>query len=509
MTIQEAYKRLNLAKGLGQERVDVKLKELTSDLERKIAATSNEKLRQIFETNLVEVQEAYEFIREHLSKADELAANVDSPQFLTKIKQKDDHELFNIVISQDGYQEQFLKEVMYEFFETRGLTILELIQSKTDNELREYLIQSPKFKPEFIQLVQTELTDNRNVPISSILEEKKEFVHREMKKSNGWLTFFLIVLGLGGLRSLLEMFTLNIIDYSSNFGEWHALFGLISDVILMSGFSFIAFYTIWSFRRNKPNAVPLAKVFLSVALISNIVALIINYPTIQNTNGIYYFLIPIAVQLSWYAYFSYSSKIKALFPIEERKLYQLDKWIAYGFWVPSALWLLSLFFVPSYPEQENIDNTFYPIFFNEEDVAEWEYTDGRVVFSAPEGILFEKIKENDDVYFAKSSEIDGLWLVISSWISDDFSNHFFQELHKEFKLDDYADLNFSVIKDKTYTSYGKLVQLKVIEYHTEQPFFWTFVMISHENSHKSAIINCYSYEPISFLDELINSFRFE
>jgi hypothetical protein len=342
MTIQEAYKRLNLAKGLGQERVDVKLKELTSDLERKIAATSNEKLRQIFETNLVEVQEAYEFIREYLSKADELTGNGDTPQFLTKIKQKDDHELFNIVISQDGYQEQFLKEVMYEFFETRGLTILELIQSKTDNELREYLIQSPKFKPEFIQLVQTELTDKRNVPISSTLEEKKEFVHREMKKSNGWLTFFLFSIGLGGLISLLQVINLDSRDYNLGGSEWYSSLGLISDTILFLGFSFIAFYTIWSFQRNKPNAVPLAKVYLSVALISNIVALIINYPTIQNTNGIYYFLIPIGVQLSWYAYFSYSSKIKVLFPLEERKLYQLDKWIAYGFWVPSALWLFSL-----------------------------------------------------------------------------------------------------------------------------------------------------------------------
>jgi hypothetical protein len=348
MTIQEAYKRLNLAKGLGQDRVDERFKELTSDFERKISSTSNDKLRQIFQTSLVEIKEAHECISKHLSKADELTEKSDPLQFSDKIKRKDDNELFNIVISQDSYQEQFLKEVMFEFFETRGRTIFEHIQSKTDGELRDYFIQSQKFKPEFIQLVKTELTDIRKVPLRSILEEKKDFVQREMTKSNGWLTFFLFSIGLGGLRSLSEVFALDYSDYNSGRGEWHSSLGLVSEVILFLGFSFVAFYSIWSFRRNKPNAVPLAKVYLSVALISNLVALIINYPDLQNTNGIYYFLIPIGIQLSWYSYLSYSSKIKELYPLEDRKLYQFDKWIVYSFWIPSILWLLSLFFIPAY-----------------------------------------------------------------------------------------------------------------------------------------------------------------
>jgi hypothetical protein len=59
MNIQEAYKKLDLAKGLNKERVEDKYLELKSEIESKISSTHNERLKQVYTNRLTEVEEAY------------------------------------------------------------------------------------------------------------------------------------------------------------------------------------------------------------------------------------------------------------------------------------------------------------------------------------------------------------------------------------------------------------------------------------------------------------------
>jgi hypothetical protein len=65
MNIQEAYKKLDLAKGLSLERVESQYQKIKAEMEEKISATKNEKLQQVYINRLSEVENAYSSIVEY------------------------------------------------------------------------------------------------------------------------------------------------------------------------------------------------------------------------------------------------------------------------------------------------------------------------------------------------------------------------------------------------------------------------------------------------------------
>lgn len=65
MNIQEAYKKLDLARGLDQKRVDEKFNLLKNELEERIANSQNEKLKQVFINRLNDIENAYQFLTEY------------------------------------------------------------------------------------------------------------------------------------------------------------------------------------------------------------------------------------------------------------------------------------------------------------------------------------------------------------------------------------------------------------------------------------------------------------
>jgi hypothetical protein len=68
MTPQEAYKTLDLAKGLGMERVEPQFLKLKTEMEEKIASTSNERLKQVYSNRLMQVEEARASLIDYLHR---------------------------------------------------------------------------------------------------------------------------------------------------------------------------------------------------------------------------------------------------------------------------------------------------------------------------------------------------------------------------------------------------------------------------------------------------------
>jgi hypothetical protein len=66
MTTQEAYKTLDLAKGLSMDRVEAQFTKLKAEMESKMASTSNERLKQVYSNRLDEIEEAYATLIESL-----------------------------------------------------------------------------------------------------------------------------------------------------------------------------------------------------------------------------------------------------------------------------------------------------------------------------------------------------------------------------------------------------------------------------------------------------------
>jgi hypothetical protein len=65
MNIQDAYKKLDLAKGLNRERVESQYQNLKAELEPKISGTQNERLKQVYTNRLEELEQAYAVLIAH------------------------------------------------------------------------------------------------------------------------------------------------------------------------------------------------------------------------------------------------------------------------------------------------------------------------------------------------------------------------------------------------------------------------------------------------------------
>jgi hypothetical protein len=73
MNIQEAYKKLDLARGLGRDRVDSQYRLLKDELMSKISTTQNEKLINVYKNRLEEVESAYLALVSHFENANQIA----------------------------------------------------------------------------------------------------------------------------------------------------------------------------------------------------------------------------------------------------------------------------------------------------------------------------------------------------------------------------------------------------------------------------------------------------
>jgi uncharacterized membrane protein YhaH (DUF805 family) len=87
MTTQDAFKKLDLALGLGKDRVELKFNQLKKELDEKIRNTSNEKLKNIFVSRLNEVETAYAVLLDYfepnknkLREKEEPVVNLNSNQ---------------------------------------------------------------------------------------------------------------------------------------------------------------------------------------------------------------------------------------------------------------------------------------------------------------------------------------------------------------------------------------------------------------------------------------------
>jgi uncharacterized membrane protein YhaH (DUF805 family) len=78
MTIQEAYKKMDLAIGIGRDRVDAKFNQLSQELNDKIRTSSNEKLKGIFVSRLNEVESAYAILLEHFDPSTQISKPIET-----------------------------------------------------------------------------------------------------------------------------------------------------------------------------------------------------------------------------------------------------------------------------------------------------------------------------------------------------------------------------------------------------------------------------------------------
>jgi hypothetical protein len=80
MNIQDAYKKLDLAKGLNEDRVKDQYRQLKTEIESKISSTQNDRLKQVYTNRLAEVEEAYGFLIDHFNNDEGNSATISNSE---------------------------------------------------------------------------------------------------------------------------------------------------------------------------------------------------------------------------------------------------------------------------------------------------------------------------------------------------------------------------------------------------------------------------------------------
>lgn len=331
-----------------------------------------------------------------------------------------------------------------------------------------------------INLAKTETLNNNN-QTRQIQESSTIIEYSNPNYSiHGWLSFFLFSIGLGGLVSALyPVFTYNIEEYDV----------ATSDVVLGFMLLALACYTIYSFCKRKPNAVFLAKMYVIATFVPNILALIIGEYDESGLGSLPSIVRRLILEIIWFLYLSYSKQVKDIIPKSCRKIFMRDCYIIAAFvFIPILCFAIDvgeIFSQREAQEQEFISST--SLNYN-------EYTDGRIVFTKPDGFTCEKEELEDLKITFHALESDYSYIRIVSDYDSDISVKNFNSYWKEWKDNDFKDYPCKEIANEKGKINGNPYFIKSVRYETETPIIWHFILLFSSTTSKVCVIDCIQTE---------------
>lgn len=164
----------------------------------------------------------------------------------------------------------------------------------------------------------------------------------ESKEIRGWLTFFLFQIACGGIISFIAIFFNLDMESYAGFPEPYAYIGMTCDMLSALGLLGAAAYTVYAFKKRKPNAVYLGMIVVIVVMLSNITILLIGETDESGLGSVQRICQTLVWNVIWLIYLSKSEQVERLFPREERKVYKRDFLLFFIFLLPIAA--LGMFF---------------------------------------------------------------------------------------------------------------------------------------------------------------------
>jgi len=430
------------------------------------------------------------------------------------IKGKTDEELIIILCRSKQYQPDFIELVKMEIREVRNINSIEdFIKGKSDEELIRYYDQFYKYPDEFIELILNELKE-RDIFVE-VKEHKTENRPREYK-IHGWLTFFLVMIGLGSIFSVVYFFTKTTVDdykwelQNESLSYVMSIIGLFCDMIFTVGCAILGLLTIIAFYKYQPNAVGLGKSYLIISFISNLVGLSAGEYESSGFGSLHHIIRSLVWGVIWFWYLCRSEQVNSLFPKDpwhERKMYKRDKIFLFSIVVPIVIWMLFAFGFGLYEVYQ--EEKFYGKYIiNESSLAANEYTDGLIIFELPDGLILEKLeREDDNVYFTLHNE--DISASIYSIFDDNDTQEYFDKIIEKWADDYFEDFAYTITDYWHEILNANSLYTATYQYHSEPVIAWSFVMLFNKETGKCCIISYYSGVETNHLEELINSVRFK
>ncbi|WP_279085606.1 DUF2569 family protein [Bacteroides acidifaciens] len=316
---------------------------------------------------------------------------------------------------------------------------------------------------------------------------------------HGWLGFLLFSMGLGGLFSAIyPIFTYNVEEYGSHF---LALTDVFFGVMLLA----LAIYSIYAFLKKKPNAVYLTKVYIIAVFVSNIIVLLSGEFEETGIGSMPRLIRSLIWSIIWFLYLNFSEQVKNIIPKSYRKLFSRDYYITAAF-VIVPLFMLGIGIADIQSQHDKIEAQF----ISSTDLAYNEYTDGRIVFTKPDGFTCEKQEIDDPKIILFDLELsDCAWIRICSDYDSDITAKNFNSYWENWKDSELEEYSYKEILNEKRSINGNPYFIKTIQYETENPIKWHYALLFNTQTGKVCLLSYYQFgNSENYLEVILKSIRF-
>lgn len=322
---------------------------------------------------------------------------------------------------------------------------------------------------------------------------------KQTTEIHGWLVFFLFAMTLGGIISaIVPIVTLDIAEYA---GSWSLAFSDIIQGLMLLG---VAIYADIAFCKRLPNAVFIAKIYVLLIFITNVLSLIGGDFDNTGLNTASQALKGVIWGVVWFLYLCFSEQVKTIIPKEYRKVTSKD------YILLASIVIIPIFFIAIAFGGFQKDIVAGEKAMIESSLLEYnEHTDGRIIFRKPSHFTCSR-QDSDGLIFHTLENDYGSITIVSEYNTDDSKKNFI-DYWNTFKDEDTEEWNSNIIKDDQININGNTGWYRTVKFTREEynDVYWEFIMIIDQKTKKTCVISSWTSEyDENTLSRLMNSIRF-
>lgn len=326
-------------------------------------------------------------------------------------------------------------------------------------------------------------------------EEKSKTPSDE--KIHGWLNFFLIVfVGFGSVGSVI----LHLVTFDPDNNFWIAAVDVVFSLIYLA----TGICTITAFHKRDTDAVFLAKTFIMLCFLSNLLGLFTSEGESSVSRTAASMIRSIIWCFIWFIFLYNSSQVKRLIPIGYRKTKTRD-WVIIG---TAILFPFICIGFEVAAEKKNHTETEAAALANLS-LAPNQYSDGRIILSLPEGVHCEQSMVENIKVFSISDPQTGAEITVVSDYDNDMTQDNFNQYWNSWRDDELNKFEYDVIKDDKQSDGDMTVFYRLIRIKLDALIDWEFALAFDHRTGKVCLLSGYSSaDSNSSVTHIINRLKF-
>lgn len=329
---------------------------------------------------------------------------------------------------------------------------------------------------------------------------------KEHTDINGWLTFMLFSVMVGGVLSVI----LSFINYNSG-DSFNAFIGLV-DVAMGFVLFCIGGYTLYTFLKRKPNAVFWGCSYMILALVTNLIFLSTSAEDATHQQ------IKMAGRSTvwsviWIIYLFRSKKVKEVIPPSFRRITSFD-WSALALLIllPITLIFIGLTQIEAQADLHKVEEQK----MLSQPLDSLQRTDGKVIFTLPEGFTCEPREVTLDdgslfTLFDLANEEDNCNATLCSDYDTDMSKANIETYWTNWRDEETDNYESTTVTMGTSQINGSDCVYRVMKYDINSvDVYWHFYLMFNEETDKVFVASIYNTsETATYINELLESVKFQ